>query len=343
MPGQSSRARTKSKAKIHVHIENVSTYTAHTQVQARHLADAARRHPEIADRIRTTVSWDYEKFDRHMRSAEILVFMGLDLGTKGFAARTPKLEWIQLTCAGVDHITPFDWLPDRVAVANNSGVHGEKLGEFALTGVLMLNQFIPAIVTHQRKAEWHRMFGTVIAGKTLAVIGVGSIGGAAAAKAKGLGMHVIGIRRDGKPHRAVDEMYKPRDLRRVLGQADFVLVALPFTPETRHLIDKRAIGWMRKGAGIVNVGRGATIDYRAMADALISGHLSGAVLDAYEEEPLPSSSFLWNTPNLILSPHCSSSDVERYIPLTLDIAYRNLGRYISGKPLLNQIDRSLGY
>jgi glyoxylate/hydroxypyruvate reductase len=138
-------------------------------------------------------------------------------------------------------------------------------------------------------------------------------------------------------------MYTPRDLRRVLGQADFVLVTLPLTAETRKIIDRRALGWMRPGAGLVNIGRGATVDYVALAEALKSGRLSGAVLDAYEEEPLPSSSFLWNTPNLIMSPHCSSSDVEQYIPMTLDIAFENLRRYMAGRPLLNRIDKRLGY
>jgi phosphoglycerate dehydrogenase-like enzyme len=289
------------------------------------------------------VDWDFKGFNRQMQSAEVLIFMGLDFNPANFVTRAPKIKWVQLTCAGVDHLMPFDWLPERVAVTNNGGVHAEKQGEFALTAILMLNHSVPFMVTNQHKAEWNPRYGSPVKGKTLAVIGVGEIGGAAAAKAKRLGMRVIGVRRSGAPHRAVDQMYTPRDLRRVLGQADFVLITLPLTAETRQMIDRRALGWMRPGSGFVNVGRGATVDYVALADELKSGRLSGAVLDAYEEEPLPSSSFLWHTPNLIVSPHCSSSDVEQYVPMTLDITYENLRRYMADRPLLNRIDKRLGY
>lgn len=332
-----------SLPRFYVHIENVSTYTDHTQVQPKHLDDAARRHPEVAPHIDLTVSWDFKTFDQQMQSAEVLVFMGLDFDPANFVTRAPKINWIQLTCAGVDHLMPFDWLPEHVAVTNNGGVHAEKEGEFALTAILMLNHSVPFMVTNQRKSEWNRRYGSPVKGKTLAVIGVGEIGGAAAARARRLGMRVIGVRRSGAAHRAVEEMYTPRDLRRVLGEADFVLVTLPLTAETRQMIDRRSFEWMRKGAGFVNLGRGATVDYVALADELKSGRLSGAVLDAYEEEPLPSSSFLWHTPNLILSPHCSSSDVEKYIPMTLDITYENLRRYMADRPLLNRIDKKLGY
>jgi len=338
-----SKSRSVKRPKIHLHVENVSTYTDHTQVSPKHLADAARRHPDVARHINTTVSWDYKDFDRHMQTAEVLIFMGIDFDSTNFAARAPNLKWIQLTCAGVDHFMPFDWLPEHVVVTNNGGVHADKEGEFALTAVLMLNHSVPFMVTNQRNAEWKQRFGSAVKGKTLAVIGVGEIGGAAAAKAKRLGMRVIGIRRSGKRHPAVEKMYTPRELRRVLSQADFVLVTLPLTAETRRMIDKQALGWMRPGASLVNIGRGANVDYVALAEALKSGHLSGAVLDAYEEEPLPASSFLWNTPNLIMSPHCSSSDVQQYIPMTLDLAYENMRRYIAGRPLFNRIDKRLGY
>lgn len=343
MPKPPTKARSASRPKIHLHIENVSTYTDHTQVSPRHLADAARRHPDVARHICTTVSWDFKSFDRQMQSAEVLIFMGLDFHPVNFIERAPKLNWIQLTCAGVDHLMPFDWLRKNVVVTNNGGVHAEKMGEFALAAILMLNNSVPFIITNQRKSTWQRRFGTPVKGKTLAVIGVGEIGGSAAAKAARLGMRVIGVSRSGRPHRAIEEMHAPNNLRRVLGKADFVLVTLPLTPETRGMIDSRALGWMRTGAGFINLGRGATVDYVALARELESGRLSGAVLDAYDEEPLPSSSFLWKTPNLILSPHCSSSDVEQYIPMTLDIAYENLRRYMAGRPLVNRIDKRLGY
>jgi phosphoglycerate dehydrogenase-like enzyme len=207
----------------------------------------------------------------------------------------------------------------------------------------MLNNSIPTIVTNQRDSHWKEAFGTPVGGKTLVVVGVGNIGGAAARHAKRLGMTVLGVRRGGRPRRGIDEMFRPDELGKVLPRADFVLVTLPLTRETRGLIGRAELAMMKPGAGFVNIGRGGTVDYVALAEMLESGRLSGAVLDAYEQEPLPSSSPLWGTRNLILSPHCSSSDLHRYIPLTLDVTFENLARLLEGRPLINRISRTLGY
>lgn len=330
---------------IHMHIENVTTYHKHAQVTPEWYQEAANRHPDVARRVRTTIGWDYgETFDKEMKTADVLMFMATGPFPKeNFAARAPKLRWIQMTSAGVEHIMPFHWLPRNVVMTNNGGVHAERHGEFALTAILMLNNSIPFIVTNQRDSYWKESFGTPVGGKTLAVIGVGNIGGAAARHAKNLGMTVLGVRRGGRPRRGVDEMFGPDELAKVLPRADFVLVTLPFTSETGGLIGRDEFAMMKKGAGFANIGRGATVDYVALAEMLESGHLSGAVLDAYAQEPLPSSSPLWGTRNLVLSPHCSSSDLERYIPLTLDVTFENMERFIEGRPLQKKINKTLGY
>src|SRR5258708_32058861 len=123
---------------LHMHIENVSTYHKHAQVTPEWYEAAARRHPDLARRMRTTIGWDYHTFDAEMRTADILVFMGLDFVPGDFARRAPRLRWIQMTSAGVEHIAPFDRLPEHVIVTNNSDVHAERHGEAALTAVLLL-------------------------------------------------------------------------------------------------------------------------------------------------------------------------------------------------------------
>ena len=333
----------KSARRVRVHIENVSTYHRHVQITEADYASAAKRHRAIARRVDVSIGWDYKDFDRHMKDAEVLVFMGLDFDSAGFAARAPMLQWIQMTSAGVEHIMPFDWLPSRVVMTNNSGVHAEKHGEFGITAVLMLNNNVPVMATNQRDARWHTVFGTSIRGKTLAVIGVGDIGGMVARHAKRLGMRVLGVRRSGAKHPQVDAMFRPSQLSKVLPQADFVLVTLPGTVETRQLLDAKALDLLKPGAGFVNLGRGITVDYEALAAKLERGELSGAVLDAHDPEPLPASSPLWRTRNLIVSPHCTSSDVLQYTPLTLDQTFQNLERFMGGRPLLRRIDRTLGY
>ena len=328
---------------IHMHIENVTIYHPHVQVKPEWYQEAALRHPQLAHRLRTTISWDYATFDDEMKTADVLVFMGLGLSTDNFAARAPKLRWIQMTSAGVEHIMPFDWLPGHVVVTNNRGVQAEKQGEFAFTAILMLNHAVPDMVTNQRSSRWKEVFGTPVRGKTVAVIGVGKIGTAVARHAKRMGMTVLGVRRSGRRRRYVDEMFRPGELHKVLPRADFVVAVLPHTAETRNLIGRDELALMKPGAGLVNVGRGATLDHVALAVMLESGRLRGAVLDAHDPEPLPASSPLWNTRNLIISPHCTSSDVDRYIPMTLDLTFENLERLLENRPLRNRVNKRLGY
>ena len=127
------------------------------------------------------------------------------------------------------------------------------------------------------------------------------------------------------------------------ARADFVLVTLPLTPETRGLFDRRRLDRMKPTAGLVNMGRAGVVDHAALADKLREGSLAGAVLDVHEPEPLPASSPLWTTPNLIVTPHVSSDDVESYIPLTLDLLFDNLARDLAGRPLRNRVRPRLGY
>ena len=329
--------------RVRVHIENVSTYHPHVQISREAYDRAAARHARIARRVDVSVGWDYAGFDDNMKDADVLVFMGLDFDPKGFERRAPKLRWIQMTSAGVEHIMPFDWLPPEVEITNNSGVHAEKHGEFGITAVLMLNNNVPVMTTNQRDARWHTVFGTPVGGKTVAIVGVGSIGGAVARHAKRLGMRVVGVRRSGAKHRHVDEMYRPNQLEAVLPQADFLVVTLPGTKETKNLLDARALDLLKPGAGVANLGREVTMDYEALVRKLERGELSGAVLDAHDPEPLPPSSPLWRAKNVIVSPHCTSSDTERYVPQTLEQTFENLERFMAGRPLLRRVDRALGY
>ena len=129
----------------------------------------------------------------------------------------------------------------------------------------------------------------------------------------------------------------------LLPRADFVLVAVPLTPETRDLLDARRQALMKPGAGVVNVGRAATVDYEALTANLRSGHLSGAVLDVFDPEPLPPDSPLWSVPNLVATPHVSADDGDSYVALTLDLVFRNLERLLDGRPLVNVVRPELGY
>ncbi len=327
--------------RIRVHIKNNRAGEEVFRITPERYAEAAARHPQIAARVDPVIDWDLDNFETSMRTAE--VFVGWDLPTEDLARRAPRLRWIHIIGAGVEHLLPLDWLPPGVRLINNRGVHAPKAGEFGLMAILMLNNAIPALATRQRARRYDPIYSTPARGKTLVVVGLGRMGGAVARQAKRLGLHVIGVRRHGRPSRAADETVGPEGLDDALARADFVLVTLPLTPETRGLFDRRRLDRMKPTAGLINMGRAAVVDYAALADKLREGSLAGALLDVHEPEPLPASSPLWTTPNLIVTPHVSSDDVESYIPLTLDLLFDNLGRDLAGRPLRNRVRPRLGY
>jgi phosphoglycerate dehydrogenase-like enzyme len=327
--------------RLRVHFKNNRAGEEIFRVTPERLAAACRRHPEIAAEIETLIDWDLDTFDASMSRADVLVTW--DLPTDGLARRAPNLKCIHIIGAGVDHMAPFDWLPKGVALTNNSGVHVAKFADYAACALLMLNAAVPRLAASQRQRRWDPVFTRPIAGKTVAVVGVGAMGGVVARIAKGLGLRVLGVRRGGRPARHVDEMVTPERLLEILPRADFVVVATPLTPETEGMVGTEAIGRMKPGAGLVNVGRAPVVDHRALVAALREGRLSGAVLDVHEPEPLPPESDLWAAPNLLITPHVAADDLADYTPLTLDLVFENLRRLLAGKPLLNRVRPRLGY
>ena len=276
-----------------------------------------------------------------MLEAEVLVGWGFP--RHEIREKAAKLRWIHIWGAGIEHLLPLDWLPRRIALTNNSGVHVPKVAEYVTMSLLMLNGRVPTFVSQQKEAKWNEIFSTRISGKTLAVIGVGQMGGAAARQAKKLGMHVLGVRRTKRRHRYVDEMFGTDNLDRVLSRADFVIVTAPFTSKTLHLIGRRELDAMKPGAGLINLGRARVVDYEALIEKLTREELSGAVLDVFDPEPLPSDSPLWKTPNLVITPHVASDDELEYMPRTLDLVFDNIRRLLAGRPLKNRVRRHLQY
>lgn len=302
---------------------------------------AAAEFPDIAARLEVRIDWDTDHFAASMATAETLVTWNLP--TENLAQVAPRLKWIHITGAGVEHLAPMDWLPPGVSLVNSKGVHALKAGEFGIMALLMLNNALPAIISNQKKAVYNPLYSTPIAGKTVVVIGVGNIGKAVATHARALGFHVIGVSRHGNPVDGVDEIFTAAQLDTVLPRADFVFVVTPLTEETRNLLDRRRLALLKPGAGLVNIGRAAVVDYQALVEKLENGTLSGAILDVFDTEPLPADSPLWNVPNLIITPHISADDGNAYIALTLKLFFENMRRYLKGEPLNNQVRTDLGY
>jgi len=255
----------------------------------------------------------------------------------------PALRWIHIIGAGIEPLLPLDWLPQGVVLTNNSGVHWAKARESGMMALLALNSALPQLVSQQRRAQWKPIFTGCTAGRSVLVIGLGDMGGAVAEGAKRLGMNVTGVRLNPAPHPHADRVIGLADLDAALGLADFVVIATPLTPATHHLLDGRRLALMKPGAGLFNIGRGGCLDHDALAAALAGGHISGAVLDVFDPEPLPATSPLWSMDNVIITPHVSADDAERYLPLTFDLVFANAARLQRGEALLNVVDPVRGY
>jgi phosphoglycerate dehydrogenase-like enzyme len=326
---------------IPIHIKNNRSGERVFRITPELFREASDRHPEIAARIQPTIDFDLDHFDESIATAVALVTW--DLPLENLEELAPNLRWIHVIGAGVEHLQPLDWLPPGVTLTNNRGVHAKKAGEYGLMALLLLNNAIPELIGAQQQRRFLECYTTSIAGKTLLVVGAGHMGRAVARQAQRFGLRTIGIRRHPQPTGDFDVVHGPDKLDELLPDCDFLLLALPATPETEGLIDARRLSLLRPGAGLINMGRAATLDHDALAEALTASRLAGAVLDVFDPEPLPPSSPLWATPNLIITPHMSSDDRDAYVPLTLDLVFENLRCLIAGQPLRNQVVPELGY
>ncbi len=302
---------------------------------------ALAQFPALENKTEVFIDWDEDNFASSMAEAEVLLTW--DLPTNDLADVAPNLRWIHCIGAGVEHLLPMTWLPPGVSVTNNKGVHADKAGEYGLMAVLMLHNHIASIVTNQRARRFESLYSTPIAGKTVVITGTGSLGGAAARKLAPLDPHIIGVNRHGQPVDGCNEVFTLSEIDDVLPRADYLYLALPDTPETTGLMDRRRLDLLKPACGIVNIGRQAVMDYSALCEKLKNGRLAAAILDVFSPEPIAKDSELWDTPNLIITPHVSADDGDSYVPLTLDLFFRNLDRYLTGQELLNRVNPLLGY
>jgi phosphoglycerate dehydrogenase-like enzyme len=268
----------------------------------------------------------------------------------GFRFPGPQIKWsgsslklIQVAGAGIEHLLPLDWLPRHVALATASGVHAPKVREWAGMVLLMLHSHMPHFVTAQRAGLWSKAYSSHIAGRRAVIAGTGAIGGAIAAAARSLGVHTIGVRQKVQPTRGFDEVVGPDAFPDEVSKADFVVLAMPLTDATRHIMNAELFARMKPDAGFANFGRGGLVDQDALRAALIAGTFSGAIIDVSDPEPLPPDSPLWETPRLIITPHLSCDDPDAYVPLTLDLFLDNIRRSAEGRPIRNRVIRGRAY
>lgn len=303
---------------------------------------AVARSPDIGIGHDVSIGVTPADFVAAMRDAEALV-CDASVVKALLSGPAPHLKLIFLTNAGLDNLAPFGWLPPGVALLNNRGTHLAKSGEFGIMSILMLANRVPAMVTNQREGSWRKQWGSVLDGRHLTVVGLGTLGGATAEHAARFGMVVTGVRAHPAPHPACARVVPTSALDEVLPDTEFLVLACPLTPATRGLMTRRRLECLPSDAGVVNIGRGKLIDQDALCDLLDQEHLSGAVLDVFTPEPIPHRHRLWSTRNLIISPHTSADDPATYNPRSLDIFLDNLRAWRDGRPLPNRFDIARGY
>lgn len=250
----------------------------------------------------------------------------------------PRLRWVQTTIVGIDLVNPAR-IGD-VTFTNVGNMSAPPIAEWVVGCMLMFAKGWPGAWRAQRDHAWTRYMPREVAGTTVGIVGLGSIGSAVAVAARHLGCRVLGTRRsfESNPsHPLLDEALPPSRLPELLAASDYVVLTVPLTAETRGMIDAQALGQMRTDAVLLNVGRGALIDEPALVDALRAGTIAGAALDVFAREPLPADSPLWDLENLVLTPHIAAG-TDHYYERATDIFCANLRRFLDGEPLVNVVD-----
>lgn len=260
-------------------------------------------------------------------------------------ARAPKLEWIQTRSAGLDSLLFPELIHSPVCLTNGSGTFSESLGEFVITGALYWAKDIPRMLRSKAEKRWDVFNVSELSTQTMGIVGHGDIGRAIARRAKTLGMRVLALRRDPSPRAGdehVDKVYATQDLRAMLPECDYVVVAAPLTPSTKHLMSTAEFNVMKSSAIIMNVGRGPVIDEAAMTEALRTKRIRGAALDVFEVEPLPNDSPLWEMDNILISAH-TADHTYTWLNDAITFFLDQLDRYRKGEPLKNIVDKHAGY
>ena len=257
------------------------------------------------------------------------------------------LQWYCCAYAGVD---PYCKDPTLFAnpecLLTNSNSYGVTISEHVIMTALMLLRRMPEYQEIVQKRGWeNRLPIRSIRDRDFTILGTGDIGKNVAQRLRGMNAgKIIGVSRSGRPQEGFDEVFPLAQLDDVLSHTGFLIMALPGTPETRHILNRDRIALLQQDAYVINVGRGSAIDQSALMDALNSGKLAGAALDVMEPEPLPEDHPLWTTKHLILTPHCSgNTSLDYTCDVNVDLFCKDLENYVNNRPLNGLVDRRLGY
>jgi phosphoglycerate dehydrogenase-like enzyme len=259
---------------------------------------------------------------------------------------SPSVRWVHSRSAGLERTLFPELIASDVIMTNGSGVFSPSLGEFALAAILYFAKDFRRMIRNQMAGNWEPFDVLPISGQTVGIVGYGDIGRAVAPRVRSMGMNVLAVKRhvpaQSNPDPCAERIYSPDQRLEMLSHCAYVVVAVPLNAETAGLISAAEFASMKPTSVIINVGRGPVIDERAMIAALSQHKIKGAALDVFDEEPLPAGHPFYKLENVLLSPHCAD-----HTPDWLDNAMRfflaQFERFRRGEPLLNAVDKKLGY
>lgn len=287
---------------------------------------------------------DKKLIPQYIEEAEIFVTYGKDV-TEELLEQAKNLKWIQVLAAGVDPL-PFDAIKkNNILVTNVRGIHKIPMSEYAISMILSVYRKERDLLLYQLDKHWDRTlsFGEVT-GKTMIVLGTGSIGQEVARLAKAFRMKTIGVSRSGRDKEHFDEVYSVTHLHSVLDKGDFIVSVLPSTKETRYLLKDEHFDLMRDDAIFLNMGRGDLVKTETLVRAVQEEKIGHLILDVFEEEPLAADSPLWKNERVTITPHIAAIS-DRYLERALGIFKENMNLYEDRQleEMLNVIDFDRGY
>lgn len=288
---------------------------------------------------------DHARPDGDIADAEVLLRWWFDAQTLNrLIEQMPALRWLHIPRAGVDSSLVPALMERDLLITNSAGVHAAPIAEFVLMFTLEHAKQTARLRAAQAERRWigREIQLSELYEKTMLIIGLGQIGQAIATRAAAFGMRVVGSRRSGAPVPGVSLVVGDGGWRALLGEADYVVIAAPLTPQTRGMFGAEELAAMRPDAYLINIARGEIVDEPALIAALERGQIAGAGLDVFAKEPLPAESPLWGLPNVFATPHASWISPE-IRPRTLSLFIENLRRYAAGERLMNIVDKHAGY
>ncbi len=315
----------------------------HMEVSQKHIQEIKNISPDV--RVTVVLTDRTKEVTEDLKKTDILI-SSADLPEIN-AKTAPHLTWIHVTIAGVNKLPEYV-KQSGIVVTNSSGVHPIPIAEHVFGFMVMFaRQLHNAYKIQLQEKKWDRSFNryptTELYGKTIGIIGMGRIGKRIAHLAKSLDMNVVGVTKS--PHQKdqdVDEQFTVDKLDQIISKMDYVVSCLPETKDTYHLFDKKIISKIKPTAYFINIGRGSVVDEKQLIHALKTKKIAGAGLDVFEEEPLPSSSPLWNLDNVLITSHYAGWTPE-YMNRVIEIFCENLKAHIENKPMPNLVDITRGY